>query len=150
MKLFFLQLIASLAFLACPSTSNAQNFKEGDMVYFRVWMADKEFYFSTTVYVIASVKSVIGSRVTLDTQQYLYQCSSKSKYWNMCPMIDIHRSGGLWYVNEYGDWYARNNRGYQWPIEEVKRYDSAAEKKITDGGIVQIHDYAPCTVYAKK
>ena len=111
----------------------AQQIKAGDVVYFRMRKVQERRYFTTPVYVIATVKSVIGSSAILDTEMYLYKCRFNDTYFKMGTTLEIAKPFGVGHL--YDTWRASQNKGYRWSLAELKRYNSSVEKEITKGKI---------------
>lgn len=125
--------LAFALFIALPNSTHAQTLKSGDVVYFQMHRMQERYYFSSSVYIVATVKSVIGSNAILDTELYLYQCTKGSSYWQIGTKLSIARRSGMGQI--YLTWKARDNKGYRWPTKHLKKYDSKVEKAITKGKI---------------
>lgn len=122
-----------LLFLLPTDTLKAQTLKAGDVVYFTTLPSGKNRYFLAPVYVIATVKSVIGSSAILDTEMYLYKCRSDDSYFTMGNTLQIAKPFGVGHL--YETWRASENKGYRWSVEKLKRYNSTVEKELTKGRI---------------
>ena len=111
----------------------AQTIKTGDVVYFRMYKAQGDHYFKSPVYVIATVKSVIGSSAILDTQMYLYKCRIGDSHYKMGTILEIAKRFGVGSL--YETWRASQNKGYRRSVTLLKRYNASVEKEITKGKI---------------
>lgn len=115
---------------------HAQDIRTGDVVYFSMIHLDRDYYFRGPLYVIATVKSVIGSQAVLDTEMYLCKTSEESEIWYTSTTLKIERWGVTsWKTSKYVTWRAEENRGYRYPVGGLRRYTSAVEKEITGGSL---------------
>lgn len=111
----------------------AQTFKTGDVVYYKTSQFKGGSYFTSPVYVIATVKKVIGSKALLSTDVYLYKCDRDDKYWKMTENLSIAKQSGFGHL--YYNWKASENNGYTESTKNLKKYTDQAEKEITKGYI---------------
>lgn len=127
---FFILFIALIGF---SMPLQAQTFKTGDVVYFRIYKAQGDHYFKSSVYVIATVKGVIGSSAILDTEMYLYKCRAGDSDYKMGTTLEIAKRFGVGHT--YETWRASQNKGYRRSLTELKKYNEKVEREITKGKI---------------
>lgn len=127
-SIFFL-----LVFFHPIESVKAQTIKTGDVVYFKAQPKGDSRFFASPVYVIATVKSVIGSSAILDTEMYLYKCRANDTYFKMGNILEIAKPFGVGHL--YETWRASENKGYRWSLKVLKRYNSSVEKELTKGKI---------------
>lgn len=124
----------------------AQTFKAGDVVYFKATKVevDGRYYFSSPVYVIATVRKVVGSNAILDTDLYLYKCRKDDSYWQTGTKLSIAKRFGVGHV--YTTWRTSQNKGYTWSTRSIKHYTSKVEQQLTGGKIRRAAK--DCSVFA--
>lgn len=130
---FLLSCIVAISFICSPGVLQAQNIKAGDTVYFRMYQAEERRYFKSPIYVIATVRAVIGSSAILDTEMYLYKCRTGDSHYKMGTKLVIAKPFGVGHL--YTTWKASQNKGYRWSAKALKPYNESTEKSITKGRI---------------
>lgn len=116
-----------------PQNLHAQTFKIGDVVYYKTSKFKDQSYFTSPVYIIATVKKIIGSKALLSTDVYLYKCDRDDRYWKMTENLSIAKQSGFGHL--YSSWKASENNGYTESLKNLKKYTDQTEKEITNGKI---------------
>jgi hypothetical protein len=133
LKYFLPKTILLLTLLTTLNAAQAQTIKAGDVVYFQAYKVSERRYLTTQVYVIATVKSVIGSSAILDTQMYLYKCRAEDASFMMGTTLEIAKPYGLGHL--YETWRASEKKDYRYPVKGLLLYNARAEEKLTKGKI---------------